>query len=439
MNLHSVAILDSHLITGKFSGGGLINARTLLTMFPLKYSVLYLPKSDVYYAITENPELLENVKQIEKIGFKVSNTFKELWASDKRESFRVYRRKLLSGYFSEIKTIDFVYDNDFYATLFPFPGINPDILEMCSISDVIKFGITLRGYSLINLGNNIKILKLILKNDVSSLLDSETLKRYVSFLIHPLFDRRINQRVSSCGALQFIAVVNNCLATQNSEMSENKNKFRFLFPSDVSQFGSKKRMQPKKDRNDIFFYSRLVPEKGIFEIPKILMKIKYLGHDMNLNVAGNFIYRRDEQVFRRLLIKYGVKEHVNMMGFISEDDLRDVLSSSKVLMYPSHSDSFSISILNSLHLKTKVVAYDLPALKDVYGNIPAVRFVKEYDAEAMALAISGILKEDERTYFDSFDNAQTANFLETTESSDKLFEAISKLIDEALSGSAIDY
>ena len=410
-----------------------MNAQTLLTMFPSRYSVIYFPKSDVYFAISENPKLLENIDKIESVGFTVSKTFKKLWINDGYSSFRNYRKKLLAGYSSEIRAVDFVYDNDFYTTLLPFPRINSDILEMCRKSEVAKFGITLRGYSVISNLNNLDLIKLILRNEISSIFNTETLKRNVSFLIHPLFDRHINRAISRYENLKFIAVVNRHLALQNSEMSKDNGKFRFLFPSDISQFKLESGMNPRKNQHDIFFYSRLVPEKGIFEIPKILMKIRKLGFDVNLKIAGKFMYKKDEQAFHRLLDKNGVKEHVNILGFLNEEDLKSVLARSKVLIYPSHSDSLSIAILNSIHMKTKVVAYDLPTLKDLYSDISAVRFVKEYDTVAMSLAISEILKEDEGAYFSSFDNTQTANFLEKTRSSENLLDAISVLIDEAIS------
>ena len=431
--MYSIAILDSHLITGNFSGGGLINAQTLLTKFPSRYSVIYLPKSNVYYAIKENPKLLKNMDKIESAGLVVSKTFKELWTSERRRSFRAYRKKLLEGYDSEIREVDFAYDNDFYNTLLPFPGINADILEMCRNTKVSKFGITLRGYSDISDSNNLGLIKLILRNELSSILDTETLKRYMSFLIHPLFNRHVNRCISRYESLKFIAVVNRHLAHQNSEMSKDNGKFRLLFPSDVSQFRLESGLKPLKNQLDIFFYSRLVPEKGIFEIPKILMEIRKLGNDVNLKVAGKFMYQRDEQAFHRLLNKYGVKEYVNILGFLNEEDLKNVLASSKVLMYPSHSDSFSIAILNSIHMKIKVVAYDLPSLKDIYGKIPTVKFVKEYETKAMALAISDILKENESSYFDSFNNPQTIQFLESTSNPGRLFDAISELIDESVS------
>lgn len=437
--MHSIAILDSHLITGKFSGGGLINAQTLLAMFPSKYSVVYLPKSEVYYEIRENPKLLDNIYKIESTGIVVSKTFKKICENLEHLNFYSYRKKLLSGYISEITSVELVYDNDFHANLYPLPGIIPDILKMCSNAEKVRFGITLRGYSDINKTNNIKLMKFILKNETSSLMNIETLKRYISFSFHPFLHQRINKRISKCRNLAFISFVNSYLQIQNKEINESGARFHLLFPSDISQFKLKEGTQLEKNSQKILFYSRLVPEKGIFEVPRILLEILKLGHEVEMIIAGRFTYKKDEDVFYKLLEKFGVKEHTKFLGFLNEDALRDVLYSSKVLMYPSHSDSFSISILNSLHLKTKVVAYDLPALKDIYGNIPSVRFVKEYDTKAMALAISDILKEDERTYFDSFDNPQTANFLEATGSTEKLLYAISNLIDEAISRSAIYY
>jgi len=75
---------------------------------------------------------------------------------------------------------------------------------------------------------------------------------------------------------------------------------------------------------------------------------------------------------------------VRLTGGLSKAELYGLLSRAKVLLYPSHSDSFSIVVLESLACGTPVVAYDIPGPRSVYGDLPAVRFVKEFDRRAMA-------------------------------------------------------
>ena len=46
------------------------------------------------------------------------------------------------------------------------------------------------------------------------------------------------------------------------------------------------------------------------------------------------------------------------------------------MIYPSHVDAFSYTVLEALNLKTPVIAYDIPALRIYYNNLEGVTLVK---------------------------------------------------------------
>ena len=75
---------------------------------------------------------------------------------------------------------------------------------------------------------------------------------------------------------------------------------------------------------------------------------------------------------------------MRLTGWLSKEELYGLLSRAKVLLYPSHSDAFPFVILESLVCGTPVVAYGIPGPRSVYGGLPAVRFVREFDRRAMA-------------------------------------------------------
>ena len=54
------------------------------------------------------------------------------------------------------------------------------------------------------------------------------------------------------------------------------------------------------------------------------------------------------------------------------------------MIYPSHVDAFSYSVLEALNLNTPVVAYDIPAIRMYYDKLEGVTLVKESDVEALA-------------------------------------------------------
>ncbi|MEM1659507.1 MAG: glycosyltransferase [Candidatus Jordarchaeales archaeon] len=72
----------------------------------------------------------------------------------------------------------------------------------------------------------------------------------------------------------------------------------------------------------------------------------------------------------------------------------DIVSRSKVLIYPSHSDTFSLVVLEALFLGCSVVAYDIPAIRSVYRGLKPVKVVKEYDYVNMAEEAIRMLKRD---------------------------------------------
>jgi len=126
----------------------------------------------------------------------------------------------------------------------------------------------------------------------------------------------------------------------------------------------------------LVFYARMHPEKGIFELPKIIkvLRDEYDG-DVKLKVMGAFLNDGVRRVFFSLVRRYGVENNIEYLGFVNEEEKHEIVAKAKVLIYPSHSDWFSLVILESLALGTPVVAYDIPGPKSVFSDSPGVLFV----------------------------------------------------------------
>ncbi|MFP3280923.1 MAG: glycosyltransferase [Vulcanisaeta sp.] len=103
----------------------------------------------------------------------------------------------------------------------------------------------------------------------------------------------------------------------------------------------------------LVFYARIHPEKGIFELPKIIkiLRDEYDG-DVKLKVMGAFPNDGIRRVFFSLVRRYGVENNIEYLGFVNEEEKHEIVAKAKVLIYPSHNDSFSLVILESLALRT---------------------------------------------------------------------------------------
>jgi len=84
----------------------------------------------------------------------------------------------------------------------------------------------------------------------------------------------------------------------------------------------------KKDDYAIF-YARLVPGKGIFEIPYIWKIVEKEVPDAKLIICGNFGSLRHRNAFFSLIKKLGLR-NIHYKGFISSTKLYELVSGAKV-------------------------------------------------------------------------------------------------------------
>ena len=100
----------------------------------------------------------------------------------------------------------------------------------------------------------------------------------------------------------------------------------------------------------------------------------HLAH-LSEQVDGND--RRDAAV-----AESGVGDRIAFTGFITEDELDNLLRKADVFIYPSLYEGFGIPILEAMKVGTPVVTSNATAMPEVAGDAGVV--VDPYDVEAMA-------------------------------------------------------
>jgi glycosyltransferase involved in cell wall biosynthesis len=111
------------------------------------------------------------------------------------------------------------------------------------------------------------------------------------------------------------------------------------------------------EKGDYALYaSRFGEEKGIFELPGIWKQIHEQQPAMKLLVYGNSSDEALEK-FRDRVHTLSLDDSIIVQGYVpSATDFLRVVSRARVLLHPSHSDGFSMIILESLAHGTPVVA-----------------------------------------------------------------------------------
>jgi len=159
------------------------------------------------------------------------------------------------------------------------------------------------------------------------------------------------------------------------------------------------------------FFARIVPEKGIFEIPYIWRLINDELPNAHLNICGHFPSRINRAAFFRIVAKLGLSSTITYNGLVDTNKLYDLIRSSKLFLYPSHFDSFSLGILEALANQTTVVAYNIPAVSSSYQGVECVHPVPEWDIARMAREVIKILRMSDDDYCREHTNSRTRDYL----------------------------
>jgi len=123
---------------------------------------------------------------------------------------------------------------------------------------------------------------------------------------------------------------------------------------------------------DIAFHARIIPEKGIFDF---LYTVKLLLKSFN-NLHAVVIGFAEEEVMYHIIKvarELGIANNIHFAFNAQESEVYELLPRTKLLLYPSRLDSFSLSVLRSLSCGVPVVAYNIPAIRFNYRTSAVVK------------------------------------------------------------------
>ena len=147
--------------------------------------------------------------------------------------------------------------------------------------------------------------------------------------------------------------------------------------------------------NIILYASRSEPEKGVVEAIQIFKKLLEDYRDFRLYITSHVkdsIRSRIEIYARRL----GLEKKIVFTGYLNRYELFKLMRRSRSLIYPSHEDSYSTTVLESLYLKLPVVGYEIPALKInfVEKDAKGIYLAKEYDIDTAHKILLNIISQE---------------------------------------------
>ena len=167
------------------------------------------------------------------------------------------------------------------------------------------------------------------------------------------------------------------------------NNIRVLVPGVALEEDTSRVEKPKEP--GVIYYGRISKEKGIFDLLKAWHIIEE-REDVTLYVAGRFEDYKTKVKFEKTINKYNLKKVV-YLGYLDRKKLFETVAHFPILAYPSYRDSFSMTVLESIAMGLRVVAYDIPALRYIYGKCKNVKLAPLGDFKQLALNIIENLKK----------------------------------------------
>ncbi|WMT53719.1 glycosyltransferase family 4 protein [Ferroplasma acidiphilum] len=389
-------------------GGAQKHMREVIERLATHYEIYYFPEPQAY--LDRSKCNSEYIVHLAKLKVVISEYFIQ-YKGDK-----ININGIIEKYSKDISTCELIYDLDFqyYFENIKYGG---ELSLLMSNKTGIKLGVCLQDLGDVNMHfvpeiySGYKFARIAPK--LSGLVAGIALYDYTNRKLTML-------KLTGARNLGFITMVNRSYTTN---MKINFKNIYMLEPSNALDTGIKN-FRGKEKENKIIFFARLVYRKGIFDFILIVKEIvKSLR--VEVVVAGQFQHSYEERYFFELLSKYHLDEFVNYKGKLTDDELYSELSTAKAMVYPSHSDSFSISILQAIYLNTPVVAYDIAGIS-VYKKFNCVKLVKEFDTTAIANKTIDIMNGEKVDFIDP----ALDSFIEQHISWDRVANAHMEIIDK---------
>ena len=401
--MDTLYLLDHHILNPKFGGGGWTHVTNVVKYLAKKFEVVLVPRSLTLFYSDEDVE--RKLDEVERLGIKVLESYwearekvrKEAGKLDKLLPYRLSKKysKALNVKLENLYEPDHVGFDAFYLNTKGYAFVMHEPVYYNDPFDYLKRLVKFLGVN-VHTG----------KGFHTRFLYNELVAKKAKGLIEVRPPKLVG--AVSRGVLEWSGLTGEVLFPGNA------------FEKELLSF----RCKGKEDY--VMFWARLNQDKGILELLDVIARLKKKS---KLVVTGKFFDTYYEKKFWTKAKKLGVD--VEYLGFVDRKTLLEKASRARLLVYPSHVDGFSLTILESLALGTPVVAYSIPTIRSVYDGLPGVKLVKEFDVKSMAKASDEFLEMGEKDLCDVMSDEKLLKFLELHSSWENVAREHLRLIKKA--------
>lgn len=139
------------------------------------------------------------------------------------------------------------------------------------------------------------------------------------------------------------------------------------------------------------FVGRIQESKGVDDLLYLWKKVKIVNPKAKMILVGNVDTKFGARIVSKV-VKFGLSDNVILTGFIDEKKKVSILRSSKLFIFPSYEEGWSLSVMEAVRYGCVPVVYDLPAY-DYLGKKAAK--VKLGDRDQLVNVVLNLLQKDE--------------------------------------------
>jgi len=126
---------------------------------------------------------------------------------------------------------------------------------------------------------------------------------------------------------------------------------------------------------DACFMGDIISRKGVEDLIFVWKNVVREISDAHLVVIGKGWTEQYEQKIKALVKKLNLQNNILFAGFLVGEEKYKMLKRCKIFIFPSYSESFGQAVCEALACGLPVVAYDLPAFREHYGD--CIMYVKK--------------------------------------------------------------
>jgi glycosyltransferase involved in cell wall biosynthesis len=155
-----------------------------------------------------------------------------------------------------------------------------------------------------------------------------------------------------------------------------------------------------KDPNLGCFIGRLVSQKGIFDLVKVMAELSHSHPEFRLVMAGS----GPERDFFASEIQRLKLTNIQLAGFVSEEGKITLLKKSKYFFFPSYEEGWGIALAEALYCECRCICYELPHYRSIFGDFPVYARLGDADDFVRAFRQGGEVSSEQKKFMRQYDD-----------------------------------